>query len=81
MSESARPVIAGGSSVGGNEVDDGSAELSSILGRNLRRLRTQRGHSLERLARLSGVSRAMLGQIDRQEHAHNQPALESRNGA
>jgi transcriptional regulator with XRE-family HTH domain len=64
MSESARPVIAGGSSVGGNEVDDGSAELSTILGRNLRRLRTQRGHSLERLARLSGVSRAMLGQIE-----------------
>jgi transcriptional regulator with XRE-family HTH domain len=34
------------------------------LGRNLRRLRTQRGHSLERLAKLSGVSRAMLGQIE-----------------
>lgn len=31
---------------------------------NLRRLRQQRGHSLETLARLSGVSRAMLGQIE-----------------
>ncbi|MGL4398063.1 MAG: helix-turn-helix domain-containing protein [Hyphomicrobium sp.] len=31
---------------------------------NLRRLRHDRGHSLETLARLSGVSRAMLGQIE-----------------
>ena len=43
---------------------DPSAELSAALARNLRRLRTRRGHSLERLARLSGVSRAMLGQIE-----------------
>lgn len=35
-----------------------------ILGKNLRRLRTRRGYSLERLAKLSGVSRAMLGQIE-----------------
>lgn len=39
-------------------------ELPIILGRNLRRLRTRQGHSLERLAKLSGVSRAMLGQIE-----------------
>lgn len=39
-------------------------ELATTVGRNLRRLRTRRGHSLERLARLSGVSRAMLGQIE-----------------
>ncbi|MCC8953594.1 helix-turn-helix transcriptional regulator [Bradyrhizobium sp. Pear77] len=39
-------------------------ELPAILGRNLRRLRTSRGHSLERLAKQSGVSRAMLGQIE-----------------
>jgi transcriptional regulator with XRE-family HTH domain len=57
-------VITGGPNAGGNEVDDVSVELSVILGRNLRRLRTQRGHSLERLAKLSGVSRAMLGQIE-----------------
>lgn len=34
------------------------------MGYNLRRLRAQRGLSLERLARASGVSRAMLGQIE-----------------
>ncbi|MGQ4274526.1 helix-turn-helix domain-containing protein [Terrihabitans sp. B22-R8] len=45
-------------------VEDPSAELPHIVGRNLRRLRTRRGHSLERLAKLSGVSRAMLGQIE-----------------
>lgn len=39
-------------------------ELAGIVGRNLRRLRTQRGHSLERLAQLASVSRAMLGQIE-----------------
>jgi transcriptional regulator with XRE-family HTH domain len=46
------------------EGGDISTELSVILGKNLRRLRTRRGHSLERLAKLSGVSRAMLGQIE-----------------
>lgn len=44
----------------GNRDDD----ITAALGRNLRRLRTRRGLSLERLARLSGVSRAMLGQIE-----------------
>ena len=39
-------------------------ELPIVLGRNLRRLRTRQGHSLERLAKLSGVSRAMLSQIE-----------------
>ncbi|MEJ0011895.1 MAG: XRE family transcriptional regulator [Bauldia sp.] len=43
---------------------DGATDLPSILGRNLRRLRTRQGHSLERLAKASGVSRAMLGQIE-----------------
>lgn len=43
---------------------DGPVDLPAVLGRNLRRLRTRRGHSLERLARQSGVSRAMLGQIE-----------------
>ena len=43
---------------------DTPAELAIAVGRNLRRLRTKRGHSLERLAKLSGVSRAMLGQIE-----------------
>jgi transcriptional regulator with XRE-family HTH domain len=34
------------------------------VGANLRRLRGHRGLSLERLSQLSGVSRAMLGQIE-----------------
>src|SRR5512135_2826784 len=45
---------------GANEAED----LAQIVGHNLRRLRTRRGYSLERLAKLSGVSRAMLGQIE-----------------
>jgi transcriptional regulator with XRE-family HTH domain len=40
------------------------SDLSILVGKNLRRLRSRRGHSLERPARLSGVSRAMLGQIE-----------------
>src|SRR3954467_14072950 len=39
-------------------------DIGPIVGRNLRRLRIQRGHSLERLAKLFGVRRAMLGQIE-----------------
>ena len=41
-----------------------AADLTPILGANLRRLRIRRGLSLERLAKASGVSRAMLGQIE-----------------
>src|SRR6266540_2630709 len=43
---------------------DASADLTPVVGSNLRRLRTQHGLSLERLAKASGVSRAMLGQIE-----------------
>ena len=39
-------------------------DLAPVVGANLRRLRTRRGLSLERLAQSSGVSRAMLGQIE-----------------
>jgi transcriptional regulator with XRE-family HTH domain len=39
-------------------------ELPVQLGHNLRRLRTRQGHSLERFAKLCGVSRAMLSQIE-----------------
>jgi len=49
---------------GAKTEEDPGQELSLIVGRNLRRLRTKRGHSLERLAKLSGVSRAMLGQVE-----------------
>lgn len=39
-------------------------DLTPVLGANLRRLRSRRNLSLEKLAQLSGVSRAMLGQIE-----------------
>ncbi|HYX92177.1 MAG TPA: helix-turn-helix domain-containing protein, partial [Myxococcaceae bacterium] len=42
--------------------ESSSSDLAPVVGRNLRRLRTHRGLSLERLAKASGVSRAMLGQ-------------------
>src|SRR5579885_810600 len=39
-------------------------EITRVVGKNLRRLRLQRGLPLERLAHLSGVSRAMLSHIE-----------------
>src|SRR5438105_5662270 len=41
-----------------------AADLAPIVGTNLRRLRVKRGLSLEKLSKASGVSRAMLGQIE-----------------
>jgi transcriptional regulator with XRE-family HTH domain len=41
-----------------------SKDLTPVVGANLRRLRAKKGLSLERLAKLSGVSRAMLGQVE-----------------
>ena len=46
------------------EASPSPRDLTPVVGTNLRRLRGQRGLSLERLAQLSGVSRAMLGQIE-----------------
>jgi transcriptional regulator with XRE-family HTH domain len=43
---------------------DASTDLTPMVGENLRRLRLKRGLSLERLSRASGVSRAMLGQVE-----------------
>jgi transcriptional regulator with XRE-family HTH domain len=43
---------------------ESSSDLTPVVGANLRRLRMQRGLSLERLSKASGVSRAMLGQIE-----------------
>jgi transcriptional regulator with XRE-family HTH domain len=40
------------------------SDVPPSVGENLRRLRSERGLSLEKLARASGVSRAMLGQIE-----------------
>ncbi len=44
--------------------DDAPDELTRAVGDNLRRLRAERGLSLEKLAQVSGVSRSMLGQIE-----------------
>lgn len=44
-------------------LEDGE-EIAALVGSNLRRLRTRNGLSLDRLAKSSGVSRAMLGQIE-----------------
>jgi transcriptional regulator with XRE-family HTH domain len=43
---------------------EASPSLTHALGRNLRRLRTKRGLALEALSRASGVSRAMLSQVE-----------------
>jgi transcriptional regulator with XRE-family HTH domain len=43
---------------------DNPQDLAPVVGANLRRLRMRRGLSLEKLAQRSGVSRAMLGQIE-----------------
>src|SRR5256885_1859610 len=43
---------------------DAGADLTPVVAANLKRLRAQQGLSLEKLAALSGVSRAMLGQIE-----------------
>jgi transcriptional regulator with XRE-family HTH domain len=52
--------------------DASSPDLVPILGANLRRLRVKRGLSLERLSKLSGVSRAMLSQV---ELAYSAPTI------
>jgi transcriptional regulator with XRE-family HTH domain len=44
--------------------DDMPEDLGAVIGANLRRLRQRRGYSLETLAKLAGVSRAMVSQIE-----------------
>ncbi len=51
-------------SISPNDPDETNDKLSAALGRNLRQLRQKRGFSLKRLAEISQVSRAMLGQIE-----------------
>ena len=55
-----------------NAAPGNGVQLSSLVGQNLRRLRRRQGLSLERLAQASGVSRAMLGQI---ENAKSVPTI------
>jgi len=49
---------------GAAATEPAASDLTPIVGANLRRLRVRRGLSLERLARASGVSRAMLSQVE-----------------
>lgn len=63
MSSESSPKAEEGAAPPVTELAD-APDLTPILGANLRRLRIRRGLSLERLARASGVSRAMLGQIE-----------------
>ncbi|WP_126397927.1 helix-turn-helix domain-containing protein [Blastochloris tepida] len=53
-----------GKSSSSHRADDEFDSVALVVGANVRRIRTRRGLSLERLAHLSGVSRAMLGQIE-----------------
>jgi transcriptional regulator with XRE-family HTH domain len=46
-----------------------SADLTPVVAGNLKRLRAERGWSLERLSQAAGVSRAMLGQIEQGKSA------------
>jgi transcriptional regulator with XRE-family HTH domain len=52
--------------------EEGANDLAPVVGTNLRRLRGERKLSLEGLAKISGVSRAMLGQI---ELGHSAPTI------
>jgi transcriptional regulator with XRE-family HTH domain len=65
-SKKPRAVRAGATlrSVPAAEPEPATGLLTQTVGQNLRRLRTRRGLSLERLAQVSSVSRSMLGQIE-----------------
>ena len=63
-SRTAPPTVRATAAQGGAADEDEPKDLAPAVGTNLRRLRSQRGLSLEKLAVRSGVSRAMLGQIE-----------------
>jgi transcriptional regulator with XRE-family HTH domain len=42
-------------------------DINKVVGDNIRRLREEKGLSLDKLARLTGVSKSMLGQVERGE--------------
>lgn len=62
--ESKRDVTAGASGWAYPAAAGEGSDLAPVVGANLRRLRVRRGLSLEKLSQRSGVSRAMLGQIE-----------------
>lgn len=53
----------------GDAADAPAADLTPVVASNLKRLRNERGLSLERLSQAAGVSRAMLGQIEQGKSA------------
>jgi transcriptional regulator with XRE-family HTH domain len=59
------PAGEGGGEQAPEHVKDTDTEvLATLVGHNLKRQRVRQGHSLERLAKLSGVSRAMISQVE-----------------
>ncbi len=62
MARNAETIIPGAP----GQTDDAgdAADLTPTVGANLRRIRVRRGLSLDRLAQASGVSRAMLSQVE-----------------
>jgi len=58
------PAGAGGEQPAEPGRDADTEVLAGLVGQNLKRLRLRQGHSLERLAKLAGVSRAMISQIE-----------------
>lgn len=57
------------------EVPPDEPALDAIVGTNMRELRTRRGLSLDQLARLTGLSRALLGQIELGKTAPSVPVV------
>lgn len=63
LSPPSSPRAETGRGTGRAQTEDDSV-LARVVGENLRLLRSRKRFSLERLAQLSGVSRAMLGQVE-----------------
>jgi transcriptional regulator with XRE-family HTH domain len=68
----AKPVLAAVETPLSEPTNGKDIDFVPEVGSNLRRLRTRRGLSLERLAHQSGVSRAMLSQV---ELGHSAPTI------
>lgn len=63
---------AGAAAAAARAAGRGGEDLTPVVGKNLRRFRSERGLSLEALSKVSGVSRAMLGQV---ELGHSTPTI------